>query len=73
MVRKTKEESDKTRLSILNTALTIFFEKGYARTTLDDIANACGITRGKAGIKKICFILKMPINCRRISIESGLL
>jgi TetR/AcrR family transcriptional regulator, acrAB operon repressor len=46
MVRKTKEESDKTRLSILNTALTIFFEKGYARTTLDDIANACGITRG---------------------------
>jgi TetR/AcrR family transcriptional regulator, acrAB operon repressor len=46
MARKTKEESDKTRLSILNTALTIFFEKGYARTTLDDIANACGITRG---------------------------
>jgi len=46
MARKTKEEAYKTRLNILYTALNLFFEKGYARTSLDDIASACGITRG---------------------------
>jgi TetR/AcrR family transcriptional regulator, acrAB operon repressor len=46
MARKTKEEADKTRTNILYTALNLFFEKGYARTSLDDIASACGITRG---------------------------
>ena len=46
MARKTKEEAYKTRISILYTALNLFFEKGYARTSLDDIASASGITRG---------------------------
>jgi hypothetical protein len=45
---KTKEEADKTRTNILYTALNLFFEKGYARTSLDDIASACGITRGQS-------------------------
>jgi AcrR family transcriptional regulator len=46
MAKKTKEEAEKTRIKILYTALDLFFEKGYARTTLDDIAGACGVTRG---------------------------
>ncbi len=46
MVRKTKEESEKTRLLILNTALDVFSEKGFVRSTLKDIATRAGMTRG---------------------------
>jgi AcrR family transcriptional regulator len=46
MARKTKEESDLTRKRILFTALDLFFENGYAHTTLNDIAKTCGLTRG---------------------------
>jgi len=46
MVRKTKEETEKTRLQILNAALDVFSEKGYVRSTLNDIASRVGMTRG---------------------------
>jgi TetR/AcrR family acrAB operon transcriptional repressor len=45
-VRRTKEEAAATRELLLNTALTVFGSKGYATTTLDDIARAAGVTRG---------------------------
>src|SRR6266567_5628725 len=46
IVRRTKEEAAATRELLLNTALTVFGSKGYATTTLDDIARAAGVTRG---------------------------
>lgn len=46
MVRKTKEEALETRSLILDTAETIFAEKGVSRTTLNDIAKAADLTRG---------------------------
>ncbi|MCG8473310.1 MAG: TetR family transcriptional regulator [Desulfobacterales bacterium] len=46
MARKTKEEAEKTRLSILNAALDTFDEKGFNQTTLTDIATRAGVTRG---------------------------
>jgi TetR/AcrR family acrAB operon transcriptional repressor len=45
-MRRTKEEAAATRELLLNTALTVFGSKGYAATTLDDIAHAAGVTRG---------------------------
>ncbi|SIO63136.1 TetR family transcriptional regulator [Paraburkholderia phenazinium] len=46
MVRRTKEEALETRAGILDAAEQVFFEKGVSRTSLADIAQAAGVTRG---------------------------
>lgn len=46
MARKTKEEAEKTRQSILDSALEVFLQKGFVRTTLEEIADEAGVTRG---------------------------
>jgi len=46
MARKTKEAALETRTLILDTAECVFYEQGVARTSLADIAQAAGVTRG---------------------------
>lgn len=46
MARKTKEEAQQTRALLLDAAERLFSERGVARTTLNDIATAAGVTRG---------------------------
>jgi TetR/AcrR family acrAB operon transcriptional repressor len=46
MVRRTKEEATETRNRILDTAECVFRKKGVSRTSLADIAEAAGVTRG---------------------------
>lgn len=46
MVRKTKEEALATRASILDAAELLFHRQGVSRTSLHDIAQAAGVTRG---------------------------
>ena len=46
MARRTKEEAQETRARILDTAEKVFMVKGVSRTSLDDIAEAAGVTRG---------------------------
>jgi TetR/AcrR family acrAB operon transcriptional repressor len=46
MPRRTKEEAQATRTQLLDTAEVVFREKGVSRTSLADIANAAGVTRG---------------------------
>ena len=46
MARKTKEEALETRNLILDTAQKVFYSKGVAHTSLNDIARAAGVTRG---------------------------
>lgn len=46
MARKTKEEAQDTRDRILKAAEDLFYEKGVSGTTLEDIAEAAGLTRG---------------------------
>lgn len=46
MARKTREESEKTRQSILDAAESVFLAKGLALATMADIADAAGISRG---------------------------
>jgi|SRR5690606_2451629 len=45
-MRKTKEDAQKTRDSILQAAVENFSDKGFFNTTLDDIAKTAGVTRG---------------------------
>ncbi len=45
-MRKTKEDAQKTRDDILQAAVKIFSEKGFFNSTLDDIAQSAGVTRG---------------------------
>ena len=45
-MRRTKQESEKTREDLLNAAVKIFSEKGVARSTLDEIAKAANVSRG---------------------------
>lgn len=45
-MRRTKAEAAETRCSILSSAEKLFFEKGVASSTLDEIAAAAGVTRG---------------------------
>lgn len=45
-MRRTKEEAAITRATLLKTALSVFSAKGYAATTLDDVAKAAKVTRG---------------------------
>jgi TetR/AcrR family transcriptional regulator, acrAB operon repressor len=45
-VRRTKEESEQTRRQILGAARGVFARQGVTRTTLEQIAQAAGVTRG---------------------------
>ncbi|MDN6548840.1 MAG: multidrug efflux transporter transcriptional repressor AcrR [Enterobacterales bacterium] len=46
MARKTKEQAQATRLQILEAAVCEFSARGVSATSLTDIANAAGVTRG---------------------------
>lgn len=46
MVRKTKDEAEKTRNSILDAAEQVFYDQGVARTSMEQIAQAAKVTRG---------------------------
>lgn len=45
-MRRTKEEAAVTREQLLKKALAVFSKKGYATTTLEDIASEAEVTRG---------------------------
>ena len=45
-MRRTKEEAAVPRATVLKAALSVFSVKGYAATTLDDVASAAKVTRG---------------------------
>lgn len=45
-MRRTKEQAAATRRTILTTAETLFLERGYDNVSLDEIAEASGVTRG---------------------------
>jgi len=45
-MRRTKEEAAVTRSKVLKAALSVFSSKGYAATTLDDVAAVANVTRG---------------------------
>ncbi len=46
MARKTAEEAAKTRDGVIDAALRVFAERGFAGAQLDDIASRAGVTRG---------------------------
>jgi len=46
MARRTKEEAEKTRSAILDAAEQVFFKRGVARSSLQEVAEAAGVTRG---------------------------
>lgn len=46
MPRRTKDEAEKTRNTILDAAEKVFYDHGVARTTLEQIARAAKVTRG---------------------------
>lgn len=46
MARKTKEEARETREAILDAAIHVFFEKGVSLSSLNEIAQYAGVTRG---------------------------
>lgn len=46
MARRTKEDAEQTRQAILDSALALFYEKGFTRTTFDEIAKRIGLTKG---------------------------
>lgn len=46
MVRKTKEEAAETRRRLLDAAEALFQRKGVSRTSLAEIAETAGVTRG---------------------------
>jgi TetR/AcrR family transcriptional regulator, acrAB operon repressor len=47
-MRRTKEEARTTRAALVDAALPVFAERGYAAATLADIAARAGVTRGAA-------------------------
>ena len=47
MARKTKAEALKTRQHLIDVAITLFAKNGVSTTTLADIADAAGMTRGE--------------------------
>jgi TetR/AcrR family acrAB operon transcriptional repressor len=46
MARRTKEEAQATRTAVLDAAERVFLQHGVARTSLAEIAQAAGVTRG---------------------------
>ncbi len=45
-MRRSKEDAQQTRQKIIQAAEMVFFQQGIARTTLEQIARAAGVTRG---------------------------
>lgn len=45
-MRRTKAEAEETRQAILAAAERVFFKKGVANASLDEVAAAAGVTRG---------------------------
>lgn len=45
-MRRTKEEAEKTREAILESAEALFLKKGVSKTSLEEIARYAGMTRG---------------------------
>jgi len=46
MARRTKQEAQETRALLLDAAELVFHRRGVSRTTLNEIAEAAGVTRG---------------------------
>jgi AcrR family transcriptional regulator len=46
MARKTVEESEQTRLKLMEAGTRMFAQHGFAYSTLDDIARCAGLSRG---------------------------
>ncbi|MEX0738574.1 MAG: TetR family transcriptional regulator [Pseudohongiella sp.] len=46
MAKKTKEQAQETRQSILDAAIDVFTDKGVAGASLNEIAERAGVTRG---------------------------
>lgn len=45
-MRRTKEDAEQTRKAILASAMEIFYEKGYSKTTFDEVAKRINLTKG---------------------------
>jgi AcrR family transcriptional regulator len=45
-MRRTKEDADLTRQALLDAALKVFGQEGYAAARLEDVAETAGVTRG---------------------------
>ncbi|MGE4239250.1 TetR family transcriptional regulator [Ramlibacter sp.] len=79
MVRRTKEEALATRNGLLDAAERVFLDKGVAGTSLNDIAQAAGTTRGaiywhfrdKADLfNAMMDRVVMPLECAMSGIDS---
>ncbi len=46
MARRTKEEAEQTKQAVIRSALDLFYEKGFVRSTFDDIAKRINLTKG---------------------------
>ena len=46
MVRRTKQEAQQTRHALLDAAELVFEQRGVAGTSLQEVAEAAGVTRG---------------------------
>ncbi|NIX75898.1 TetR family transcriptional regulator [Microvirga terricola] len=45
-MRRTKQQAEETRQTVLSAAETLFLDRGYEHVSLDEIAAASGVTRG---------------------------
>ncbi len=45
-MRRTKEDAEQTRRAILASAMDLFYEKGYSKTTFDEVAKRINLTKG---------------------------
>ena len=45
-MKKTKEDAALTRKMLLDAALNVFSHKGYAQSSLEEVAREAGVTRG---------------------------
>jgi AcrR family transcriptional regulator len=46
MARKTKEEAEKTRRQLLDAGLRLFATKGFAETSVEEVAGEAGLSKG---------------------------
>ena len=74
-MKKTKQEAEATKQAILQSAMDLFYQKGYSKTTFEEVSSRIGLTKGavywyfKNKPELVAAIINMYVDNKTIYLE----